>query len=84
MILLVFILAVIAAVAVFLVRTRFWPLGPCPRCAERGGRGWGSTPDAYNRCRICGGSRERVRPLSLIWACHREEARRRREKQRSK
>lgn len=65
-----------AAVVAFLVRTRYWPYGPCPRCKGRKGRGWLSSADAFNhRCR-CGGKGERVRPLSLIWARHRAEARR--------
>lgn len=76
-------LATVAAAALtgLLVRTRFWHLGPCPACQGRRGRGRWSKPDAYNRCRRCGGSSERIRPLSrLIWPKWRREARRRRER----
>ena len=69
--------------AVFLlVRARFWPYGPCPRCTGHrsqghggGGRGVGSTEKAYSRCGKCGGKRERVRPLARIYPKWREEAR---------
>lgn len=71
-----------AAVTVLAVRARFWPYGPCRVCQGRKGRGWGSRPDAYSRCRRCGGSGERVRPLALIWPRHREEARKRKEARR--
>lgn len=71
--------AAVAAATAFLVRTRFWFLGPCPRCQGRRGRGWGSSPRAFNHWCKCGGSGERVRPLSMIWARHRAEARRRRD-----
>ena len=72
------------AVAAVLIRTRYWELGPCPRCSGRG-RGRWSKPRAYNRrCPKCGGSGERIRPLSLIWPQHREEARRRKEKRKGK
>jgi len=68
--------AVLAAALVFvLVRSRWWHLGPCPHCRGRKGRGIGSTVQAFNRCRWCGGKGERVRPLALIWARHRETAR---------
>jgi hypothetical protein len=78
------ILAVLAAVlAVVLVRTRFWPNGRCPACRGRKGRGIGSTDQAFNRCRRCGGSGERIRPLALIWPQHRAAARKRK-KDRSK
>ncbi len=82
MIWLVVTLIAVAVTAAFLVRARYWPYGPCPRCRDRGGHGWASTSEAYNRCRVCGGSRERIRPLALIWGVHREEARRLREKRR--
>lgn len=70
------IIAAVAAVAGFLVRTRYWPYGPCPRCAGRRGRGFLSRPRAYNRCGRCDGG-ERIRPLSMIWPRWREEAARR-------
>jgi len=81
----VLILIAIAALAAaaFLAWTYWWPLGPCPRCAGRRGRGWGSTPRAYNRCGRCDGG-ERIRPLSLTWPVHRTEARRRREARRAR
>ena len=73
------ILAIAAAVVFLLVRSRFWPLGPCPWCTRKGrgksGRGWGSTASAYNRCTHCGGSSDRIRPLALLWPRHREAAR---------
>lgn len=72
------IVAVLAAALGFvLIRTRFWPNGRCPACQGRKGRGIGSTDQAFNRCRRCGGSGERIRPLALIWARHRETARKR-------
>lgn len=70
-------LAAAAVVAVPLVRARFFPYAPCPSCQRRRGRGRGSRPEAYSRCRKCGGSGERIRPLALIYARHREERRRR-------
>jgi hypothetical protein len=66
-----------AALAVVLVRTRFWPNGRCPACQGRKGRGIGSTDQAFNRCRRCGGSGERIRPLAYIWPQHRAVARKR-------
>jgi hypothetical protein len=76
-----------AAVVFLLVRGRFWPLGPCPRCTRKGrgksGRSWGSGGHAWSRCGKCGGSGERIRPLALIWPRHRETARKRK-KDRSK
>ena len=72
-----------AALAFVLVRTRFWPNGRCPACRRRKGRGPGSTDKAFNRCRRCGGSGERIRPLALIWPQHRAAARKRK-KDRSK
>lgn len=76
---LIVILIVIAAVIVagVLVRLRFWPYGPCPACRGRRGRGRWSRPAAYNRCRRCGGSGERIRPVSRIYPKWRQEARRR-------
>lgn len=68
-----------AATAVIAVRSRFWPYGRCPACQGRKGRGAGSTDQAYNRCRRCRGSGERIRPLALMWARHRAEARRRKQ-----
>jgi hypothetical protein len=75
-------LLVFAAAVVFvLVRSRFWPLGPCPWCTRKGrgksGRSRGSGGKAWNRCGHCGGSGERIRPLALIWPRHRETARKR-------
>ena len=72
------VIAALALVAAFLVRTRYWELGPCPRCQGRG-RGRWSRPKAYNRRCKCGGRGERIRPLSMIWARHRATARRMRE-----
>lgn len=72
------ILAIVAVVVFLLVRARWWPLGPCPRCTRKGrgkaGRGAGSGGQAWNRCGRCGGSGERIRPLSLIWPQHRAAA----------
>jgi len=68
-------LLVIAGLVVFVaVRARFWPYGPCKSCRRRRGRGVGSTTDAYNRCRRCGGKGERIRPLARMWPRWREEA----------
>jgi hypothetical protein len=77
--LLLAVIAALAAVAAFLIRTRYWELGPCPRCRGRRGRGRLSTSGAFNHWCRCGGSGERIRPLSLIWARHRREARRMRD-----
>jgi len=73
------VLAAVAAVAVtaVLVRARFWPYTRCPACRARKGRGIGSTDQAYNRCRKCGGSGERIRAAALIYSRWREEAKRR-------
>ena len=81
----VYLIVIIVIAAVVLgAWTRFWELGPCPRCSGKG-RGKLSKPGAYNRrCGACGGSGERIRPLALIWPQHREEARRRREKRKSR
>jgi len=72
--------AVIVALA---VRSRFWPMGPCPRCTRKGrgkaGRGFGSGGQAWNRCGRCGGSGERIRPLALVWPAHRATARQRKD-----
>jgi len=76
--LLLIVIAAVAAVAVFLVWTFNWELGPCPRCQGRG-RGRWSRPKAYNRRCRCGGRGERIRPLSMIWPRHRATARRMRE-----
>lgn len=70
-------LAAAAAVAVPLVRAYWWPYGPCPACQGRRGRGRGSNPGSWSRCRKCGGSGERIRPLALLYRRHREERRRR-------
>lgn len=67
-------------IAVVAVRARFWPLGRCPWCRGRKGRGPGSTDRAFNRCGRCGGSGERIRPVALIWPRHRAAARQRRSK----
>jgi hypothetical protein len=46
----------------------WWPLQRCPSCYKRAaGRGWGSTPKAYNkRCRRCKGTGEVVRTLPKV------------------
>lgn len=67
-----------AIVAYFLVKARLWPYAPCPACQGRRGRGRGSTPRAYSRCRQCRGSGERIRPLARIYPRWNKEARRRR------
>jgi hypothetical protein len=72
-------LAAAAGVAAFLIRTRYWPYGPCPACTGRRGKGPLSTDSAYNRRCKCGGKGERIRPLALIWPKHRAEAQRRRD-----
>jgi len=74
---LLLVLILTVPLAIFLWRTRYRHLGPCPRCRERGGRARWSTDEAYSRCRTCGGSRERIRPMARIWPKHRAEARRR-------
>ena len=66
-----------AALAAAVTRARFWPYGRCPSCRSRKGRGVGSTGQAFSRCRRCGGSGERIRPLALAWPQHRETARKR-------
>ena len=67
------------ATTVILVRSRYWPRGPCPWCTRKGrgksGRGFGSTDKAFNSCGHCGGKGERIRPLARIWPRHRETAR---------
>jgi hypothetical protein len=75
------ILIIAAGLAAFLWWTYYRELGPCPRCRRLGTRKRFSTDGAYSRrpCGICGGDLERIRPLSLIWPKHREEARRRRD-----
>ena len=74
------ILLIAAAVtAILAVRARFWPWGRCPACRKRKGRGIGSTDQSFSRCRRCGGSGERIRPLALIWPRHREAARKRKQ-----
>ena len=70
-------LIVAAAIAVQAVRAWFWPIGPCPACRGRKGRGVGSTARSFSRCGRCGGSGERIRPLALAWPRHRETARKR-------
>jgi hypothetical protein len=76
---------VLAAALVFvLVRSRFWPHGPCPACRGRRGRGIGSTDRAFSRCGRCGGSGERIRPLALIWPQHRAVARKRKRDRRKR
>ncbi len=67
----------LAAGGAVLLRGRFWPYGPCRSCQGRKGRGAGSTAEAYNRCRRCGGSGERIRLAAMAWPRHREELRRR-------
>lgn len=73
------ILATVIVVVFLLVRGRFWEWGPCPRCTRKGrgkaGRGLGSGGAAWNRCGLCGGKGERIRPLALIWPQHRATAR---------
>jgi hypothetical protein len=72
------VIIVLLAAALFGAWTLKFERGPCPRCKGRG-RGRWSRPRAFNhRCR-CGGSGERIRPLSLVWARHRKEARRMRD-----
>jgi hypothetical protein len=79
------IIAVLAAVLAFvLVRSRGWPHGPCPSCRGRKGRGIGSTAQAFSRCRRCGGSGERIRPLARIWPQHRAEACKRKQDRRKR
>ncbi len=70
--------ALAALAAGVLVHARIWPYTRCRSCQDRRGRGWGSTSEAWNRCRRCGGSGERIRPLSRIYPKWRAEARRRR------
>ena len=76
-------LAVVAVVVFALVRSRWWPLGPCPWCTRKGrgksGRSLGSTGQAFSPCRHCGGKGERIRPLAQVWPRHRETARKRKE-----
>ena len=75
------ILAAAAVVVFLLVRARFWPWGPCPRCTRKGrgksGRSVGSTGQAFGPCRRCGGKGERIRPLAQVWPQHRQAARKR-------
>lgn len=72
--------ALAAAGGLMLVRARFWPYGPCPRCGGRRGRGVGSTGKAYSRCGKCGGSGERVRPVSRVYKVWRDEDRARKKR----
>jgi hypothetical protein len=41
------------AAAVWVVLLAGWPMGPCPRCKGRRGRGMGSTGKRWNYCRKC-------------------------------
>jgi hypothetical protein len=54
-------LAVIGAGLGWLGHSWWWPFQRCPACMGRGGRGALSTPRAFNRCRRCKGTGERVR-----------------------
>ena len=71
---------VAVAVAAVLVRARYWPYGPCRACQGRRGRGRGSTPKAWDRCRKCRGSGERIRLISRVYPRWRAVARKLKER----
>jgi tRNA(Ile2) C34 agmatinyltransferase TiaS len=57
---------IVVVVAVVTIRAYWFPLQRCPRCKDRvAGSGAGSTSKAFNlRCRKCGNTGRRVRPLA--------------------
>ena len=57
---------ILVVVAGTVAHAYWFPFQRCPGCMGRSGRGAGSTPRAYNRCRKCGGKGERVRPVTRL------------------
>jgi hypothetical protein len=57
-------LAILGAVAYWLVWEYCHPFRPCPRCASRAGKNAGSTSRRWGKCKRCGGSRELQAPVS--------------------
>lgn len=56
------------AVALWLLRLRYWPYGPCRLCQRRHrGRGLGSSTAAWSHCRRCGGNGETLRIGARLW-----------------
>ena len=64
---LLIVIAVVGAAGTYL-HARYLPLQRCPRCKDRpAGGGALSTGKAFNRrCRACGGTGQRVRPLARV------------------
>ena len=56
----------VACLLVWLAHSTVYPWAPCLGCRGRRGRGPGSTPAAWNKCPMCGGSGERLRLLAHV------------------
>ena len=61
------VLGVLILLAVYLLLCLPWPYGPCLACRGHQGRNWGSNSRRHGHCRVCRGSRERLRVGSRIW-----------------
>jgi hypothetical protein len=58
-------LIVLGLVGWYAYRVWRYPFVPCPRC--NGGRRWApGRSRAYRRCKSCGGSGEKVRPIRRL------------------
>ena len=61
------VLGVLILLGVYLLLCLPWPYGPCLACRGHQGRNWGSNSRRHGHCRVCRGSRERLRLGSRIW-----------------
>jgi hypothetical protein len=56
---------VLGSLAVYVYRVWRYPFVPCARC--NGGRKWApGRSGAYRRCKSCGGSGEKLRPIRRL------------------
>jgi hypothetical protein len=60
------VLLALGSVAFYVYRVWRYPFVPCGRC--NGGRRWApGRSSAYRRCKSCGGSGEKVRPIRRLF-----------------
>jgi len=57
---------ILVAMAIWLIRSWWWPFKACPACKGRSGRGRGSSRSSYNRCWRCKGQPEQVKVTARL------------------